>query len=487
MWKLQLVLAALLGTVFCFGQVKESNEEFIIFEQAKGQTAYTDSCLTKIAARVKELGVPVRRIAIDSQALPLEITYLPAMVYQNPLGRSFYRGRYSSFDRVVHFIRTARRIPQRQADYNTSEVLTWEAGRARVHIIPKITAVKGAGEGKTDSEAYTTQGLKLLAKGMKRFEYRDSAAASFFDHYIYLDVHPYRNIFSEALTYALFSRYDCMTPNVAQYDSAWSGPRLFRKKLWQALGAELEVQMLSMISDSTLGDAVHILPTTHARGDWETWGLALPDTDEETNGDLAVMNGDLPVDWVYDGSFGNLPALQFRFPPPIAHYTGEVKEIEGSMRLGATSGLKGGEGMFKVETASVTMGLSDLDAAIRDKMIKAADYPSASFVFEKVEGDEQGLTFGEINRYMVHGSFVLMGQEVTLKAPTQAELILNAEGKIRLAVTSSFRLTGLWENFSVEGPPGPKVASNQMLFDLHFLMKPEESVEKKEGSASSGK
>lgn len=485
MWKLQLILIGLLATTLCFGQEMTPGEEFIIFEQAKGQSAYTDSCLMEIAARVDKLGVSVRRIAIDTQALPLEITYLPTMVYQNPLGRSFYRGRYSSFDRVVHFIRTARRIPQRQADYNTGQVLTWEAGRASVHVIPKVTEVKGAGAQRVDNGKYTDKALRMLAEGMNYFEYRDSSAASFFDHYIYLDVHPYRNDFTEALTYALFSRYDCMTPNISQYDSAWTAARIVRKKLWRKLGAEMEAQMLSMMNDSSLGDAVHILPTSHPRSDWETWDLALPDADDNVKASLAVANIEIPKNWVYDGSFGSLPALQFRFPPPISHYTGEVKEIKGSIELGENNGLKGGDGLFKVATASVTMGLSDLDKAIRDKMINAADHPSASFIFERVEGDLDPLSFGEVNRYIVYGKFVLMGKQITLKAPTQAELILNASGEIRLAVTASFRLTGLWDTFGVEGPPGPAKASNQMLFDFHFLMKPDTEALKNE--ASSGK
>lgn len=484
MWKLLLSLLSLLSGFVGFAQEPLSKEEFIIFEQAEGQTAYTDSCLTAIVKRVEALNVPVRRIAIDSQPLPLEVTYLPAMVYQNPLGRSFYRGRYSSLDRVVHFIRTVRRIPQQQADYNIKEALTWEAGRARVHIIPKVTPLQGAGAGRVDAAAFQTKALQQLAKNMQRFEYRDSAAASFFDHYIYMDIHPYRNAWTEALTFALFSRYDCMTPNVAQYDSAWTAPRIFRKKLWKALAAELEQEMLGMMNDSSLGDAVAILPLSHPRSDWEAWGLALPSSNEKKQAQQSIGLEDIPSKWIYEGPFGELPALQFHFPPPIAHYTGEVKEIEGELSLGDNKGLYGGTGLFKVATSSVTMGLSDLDKAIHSKMINVTDFPAASFVFEKVEGDLTTLRFGEINRYMVYGKFVLMGKEVVMKAPTQAELVLNAAGEIRLAITASFKLTGLWDNFGVEGPPGPEAASNQMLFDLHFLMKPQTDTPDKKGSVS---
>jgi hypothetical protein len=81
-------------------------EELIVFTQ-NSDSEFTKKTIDSLQKYTNARNIPMKVVVI-AQDVPKYLSYTPCVVYQNHLGRSMYKGRLTSFGRIVNFIRMVR-------------------------------------------------------------------------------------------------------------------------------------------------------------------------------------------------------------------------------------------------------------------------------------------------------------------------------------------------------------------------------------------
>lgn len=425
--------------------------------------------------KIKEIAVAqdIQLVMKDvTNGAPEMITFTPAIVYQNHLGRSLYIGRYTLLDKIKTFIRTVQRMPQQQVDNEKHDVLVWEDECATIYTPAKITDLAGNLPSGFDQKAFHEEALKALDKGMANHTLKKTFNAKRNHRAMYMAFYPFRNEDGKIFISAeMYSQYNCVIPIYKRFDNAfageWSNWKDAFAKAGTAMAAELEKQLLSTEN----GDA--LLPVSKSAGvlSWEKMDLPLPEAPEGTSANAVPTNIKLGSKWVMDGPVSSdVPVVNFSFMAPMDYYAGEVKEMKGFLNLGTGNDLTKSTASFNVGMETLTMGDPGLDEHVAD-MLEIADHPRASFTFKSVEAlDQPKINFGSLSQFNVEGTLEMMGIKVPLSVIAQVEPIITEDGQARLQVYASFKLR-LKDNFNIEGPDGPEESKDTLVFVLNFLLK----------------
>lgn len=471
-----LVLALALLPVTASPAAATAAEELIVFVQrgdSEIAARFAEIHLPRLTEAAEELGLPLR-VKDVAEGAPPEITLTPLLVFQNPRGRMVFQGRYADPGKLTHFIRTSRVIPPAAETYTRRDIAILSDGRSRTAAPIKITALTGDAPQGHDPARFQARALAAVHSGFERFKVHGEAELGPTNRLFYMDFHPHLSA-SGTLSVAvqLFSQFHCIDPVFSRlgdpvngpWDGAsWDGA----EQVFAEAGRILEQAVLSQIRSSQIGDGFDAVPNAVPVRSWEELGLALP---EAAAGETVVTAEiELPRRWVIEPAEGDAPRVLFRFPPPLERYSGEVKEIRGELVLGADGSLAGARGWAEVETSTVTMGDSILDAAIRGKMLRVASFPTSRFEIERVNGPP--LAFGRTSPVVVAGDFRMLGITLPVEVRGQVEPIIGADGLPRLKINATYRIP-LWDIFRIEGPEGPDEARNTLVFHLDFLMKEE--------------
>ena len=453
--------------------------EVLIFLQGK-EPAWLMKDLDSLQSYLLSEQIPTRFIRMDKRGLPSMIAYTPFILYQDPRGRAVYQGRYTTKERVKSFVRTVRLYMPKSEAYEQTNVYAFKQGRANVFLYLKITALSGQLPADFNQTIFEVKALEALVKGFKLFTFFPKLQKTASDLSFYFDLHPFvddRGNF--ALSYEIFSQYDCITPIFSNRAKPIKGAWNNYAASFTKAGRALEQELNKLMTTTQTGDARWTLAENILAPDWADLNLQLPsgfkgyrifNFDPEGRSSLP----ELPKTWEFLGSIDNqLPAISFHFPPPLVSYGGEAKQIKGQMQLAQGQSLRGAKGSFQVQVGSVTMGIEELDHKLHEVMFQTQKYPSASLEFDSLKGGiELDLQIGRLNIVQVPATFELKGRKVKVMAPTEFEPVLDEQDQLRLYVRSFFRLEQLNEVFGLELPPGPKDANNSLIFHLQFLMKP---------------
>jgi polyisoprenoid-binding protein YceI len=466
-------LFALLLFIFLTTKITaETDEQIIVFTQSSDKV-FIEKTYPQLRAYCLERGITILERTI-TEGLPTEITTTPAVIFQNPKGRSIYSARYTSFSTVVNFIRNCRFFPaETSVNDCKSNVLFLKNGRSTIIAPIKITELTSTNLPKnfdqnTFKEAATAailRGGKNALNDGKKFQMATSdLCKSKTDRAFYMDFHPYRNADSMYfLTVELYSQYSCIDPIFTNKGEAFTGKDIM--PLFEKAAKTLELEIMNAVNNSQIGDAVSFVSDKIAVKSWEELSLTLP---KEIKKATAInSNIDIPKNWQYAGALDKeTPVLQFRFQPPLNRYVGEVKTMKGSLKMSDAKTIK--EAYFEATMNSLTMGDEDFDHKVLEKYIKVQRYPDAKFSFKNVVLPKN-LKVGEVVELPIKGNFIFMKKEKELTVNAKFTPVLDDNGKPQMEISVQFSLN-ITDGYGIQGPDGPEEARKNMAFFMNFKL-----------------
>jgi hypothetical protein len=460
--------------LFGFHAFAAQGGELVIFTSATSNAVEKDfktNYLPKIKEMAKAQGVTVIEKVV-SKGAPENITYSPAMVFQNHLGRSLYIGRYHYVDKLKTFIRTVSRMPQPPATNEKHNVLVWKRERSTVFSPVKITAPNGAVPAEFDATKFLKAALEATAKGATSYTLHELYAAQRTDRAMYWALYPF--VADDGKLYLsaeMYSQFNCIEPIFKRFDNPFAGTWKNWEKVFEEAGKTMQAEVEKQLLSTTHGDGMTPLPISNPIKSWEDLGLTLPKA-PSGNDTKQVVNLTLGTKWTFAGPIEEgTPVVNFSFLAPMDTYAGEVKNLFGDLTLGEGASILEALGKFGIETSSLTMGDPSLDHSVHD-MIAIVDNPKAFFTLQKITSLEHPqLAFGSLTQFVVAGELEFMKINAPLDVTAQIEPVLDENGQARLIVNASFRLR-LKEKYGIDGPDGPMPSADTMQFFLNFLLKP---------------
>lgn len=469
---LLLILLLLGGVLYSALEAQKIPEEIILFRNPSTESDFVNKDLEQLKKTLEEKKFQYKEIDVSQKGAPELVHYTPFILYQNYEKRINYKGRHSTHDRFLNFLRTARFLPKGDEAYTKKNTFVYKDGRFQLVLGIKITDLAGTVPEDFDKERFIERVYKGLAKGLRDYDLRTTQKVTTSDVVFHMDFYPYRSADDKLyVSYKLFSNYDCIQAIHIPAEAVWGSYKKLEKVFAQA-ASNMHEELKNQLAHSELGDAMQPVSELIKTRDWTSLGLDLPPAPVSgsiTNSDLAIAES-----WVYEGGLGeDIPSLQFSFPAPLHQYSGELDEIRGELELNPQKELSQSKASFEVDIQSLTMGLDELDEAIHEKILKTANHPVTRFDFIEVSGENTKLAWGKMNRVVVRGQLQLLSQKIEVEAPTQIELYLNDAGEPRLHLQSSFEIDQLKERFQIETPKGPREANNRILVNINLSMQPQ--------------
>ena len=448
-------------------------EELIVFTQ-NSDSDFTKKTIDSLQKYTNARNIPMKVVVI-AQGVPKYLSYTPCMVYQNHLGRSMYKGRLTSFGRILNFVRMVRNAPLGLEEKTLDEShLVYQEGLSKVLFEYKITEPNGEGIKKIkDMDAFIKTAKTGIEEGFKQIKNLANIQVPTASWKFYMSFYPYVDAKGKLyISSEMYSGYDCVNPIYKKFDFPISGKLKKLKKAFAAAAADLEQAWMQIHKNSELGDEINPIPSELVAKSWEESDLRLPAPPAEHIKQLPPMtNKQLPEKWEFAGASDPfIPAVSFSFPEPLTQYSGEAKEISGTMTFSAPQSLDGATGHFEAKTASITMGLEELDEHLH-KMFKVKDFPVASFDFKdlKVNND---MDWGELMPFTLSAKFNLKSVQIEVPVSGQVELSVDEDGVSPvLLFYASFQLPELHDTFDLEKPGGDEKANNSVIFSLNFKLK----------------
>ena len=469
------------------GAESPAAEQLLVFVQpdvSEVDRRFVEEQLPALQSLADRLGLGLELHELGPQTpVPEAVRITPLVVFQNHRGRSIYQGRTTTPERVETFVRTARFLPQgeerRSIDGAGVQRLGAEpdGGEGGVYVaVPiKVTLPTGASlPGSATGEEFAAQMAEAILSGPFPLGRPDLVELGRTDRLFYADFYPH--VGDDGLLYvatALFSQFNCHVPVFEQSGEAVRGPLGEAEDLFRQAAAELNAALHERIESSAHGDGFAVVPADRRWVSWEDAGLALPAAgrDERTAGP-AAEDLTLGRDWVIDrDAQADQPAVIFSFPAPLDGYAGQVLDVDGRVTLGPGLELTAMRGRISADPASVTMGESDLDAAVHDSMLEVGEYEDSRFEIDAVESRFERLAFGELAAATLHGQFTMRGRSIPLSVPMSVEPYVGLDGRPRLAMTGTWQIR-LLEPFGIDGPPGDSPTNDTLIYRGHFVFEP---------------
>jgi len=451
-------------------ELETSREQLILFINSTIPILNEDDldALKKLADDI-EVELKVSDVA---EGAPKEVTYTPSIVFQNSEGRSFYYGRYKKTSRVKNFVRTARLAHQDNATNSKKNILVWKNGRTAVTAPIKLTQMTGDVPKGFDQADFIATGKASVAKGMSDFSLSSEFEQTRTTRSFYFNLYPYLHKGRLTVSAEIFSQYNCVKPVFKKFEEGLvSGSWRNREKVFEEAGKLIEAEIKRQSKNLENGDALAFISDDIAVKSWEDLGLPLPEK-IQTKQNTKTEDAKIAQNWTVEAPQNkNEPILIFSFLPPLDNYSGEAKSLSGTFNLGEKGTLTGAKGRFEVNISDITMGLDDLDYEVQNKMLKMGIFPNSTFTFEEIESkDDASLQVGKASEFMAKGVFTMLGIETPLNVPAQIEPVIQADGEVRLQVSTTFQLP-LYSIFKVAGPDGPSPAKDNLQFYMKFLLK----------------
>lgn len=451
----------------------ETDEQIIVFTQASDKV-FIEKTYPQLRAYCFERKITILERQI-TEGLPADITTTPAVIFQNPKGRSIYSGRYASFSTVVNFIRNCRFFPAEiSGDDCKTDVLYLKNGRSTIIAPLKITDVAGNLDKNFDQNTFKTAATAAILRGClteqnaaKKFQLTTQPVCKTkTDRAFYMDFHPYRNADGTCfLTVELFSQYSCIDPIFTNKGEAFSGTDIM--PLFEKAVKTLQNEIFKSINESKIGDAVSFVSEKTDIKTWDALNLSLPKAQEKTAIQTVNTNVEMPKNWQYAGALDKeTPVLQFRFVPPLNRYVGEVKKMQGALKMSDNQTIT--NGYFEATMNSLTMGDEDFDKKVLSKYIKVQNYPDAKFSFKNVVLPKK-LKIGESLELPIKGQFTFMKKEKELTVNAKFTPVLDDNGKPQMDISVQFGLN-ITDGYGIQGPDGPEEARKNMAFFMNFKL-----------------
>jgi hypothetical protein len=461
-----------LFVLLSFSTIAQQNidEELIIFVQKEADSKFTQKNIKVLIEQMEAANIPTRIIDIEKVGSPKEVGFTPHIVYRNHIGNKTYKGRYTSHGRILNFIRTVRRLPQQDIDYEEKNIFVWKQERCNILFKLKITAAKGNLPSDFNLANFEKEYLNGLKIGFERAGYATLQKVNNSDEIFYCNFYPY--IAEDGKVYVgheIFSHYDCINPIYKQFDKPGTGNSV--EEGFTAAANSIFLEIKRQVDSSEMGDAMNFVPTKIKKIPWKK--LNLKKLEAPTKGLLInAKEVKFTKDWILLGPIDDdTPLLTFNFPPPLRQYGGELKKVTGTMSFKEDKTLQNATGEFIVKVSSLEMGDGSLNHSVKESMLFVDQFPDAQLEFSKITSDDFKLELGKITRASIEAQLTMVQKSDTIVATAQFEPFLNDKGELLIEVTTQFILPDLVGSYKIDGPDGPKEANNTIQFNASFLMK----------------
>ena len=455
-----------------------SNGELLLIHNGSVDPVNLDF-VKKYAPQIEEMaksqGIETKTIVIGDAA-PELVRFTPAIVYQNHLGRSLYIGRYHYVDKIKTFMRTVKRIPQKDVINEKHDVMVWSYEQSTVVTPVKITPLAGKVPADFDQEAFRKEALAALDEGMKNYRFMEHFEARRTHRLMYAAFYPYRSKDGKFyVSMEVYSQFNCVDPVYKQFSEPVSGSFKKWEKVFTQAGALVEKQIIAQLNNPERGDGLQPIGRNVQTKSFDDLGYPLPPAPAGAGNQTAV-DMKMPQKWIMDGPIAtDVPLINFNFPAPLDYYAGEITRMNGQLILGKDAQISSSVASFAARLESMTMGDENLDLHVNE-MISLLKYPKSTFTFNSISVvDQPQLNFGTMTQIIVEGMLDFKGLAVPVNVTSQIEPILNEAGQPRLQVYAFFKMP-LKEHWDIDGPDGPDEASNFLDFNINFLMQPSETL-----------
>jgi len=162
-----------LFVLLSFSTIAQQNidEELIIFVQKGADSEFTQKNIKALVGEMDSANIPTRIIDIEETGSPKEIGFTPHIIYRNYIGNKTYKGRYTSHGRILNFIRTVRRLPQENIDYEEKNTFVWKQERCNILFKLKITEATGNIPANFNQKNFEKEYLNGLKAGFEGAEH----------------------------------------------------------------------------------------------------------------------------------------------------------------------------------------------------------------------------------------------------------------------------------------------------------------------------
>lgn len=450
-------------------------EQLIVFTQPVESSVnkhFSEKVLPEIRTMCRQMHLPLSEVTV-TKGVPREVGITPLMIYQNHLGRSVYQGRTSTLDRVKHFIRTSRRIPQGQDALILTRTPVWHTGHAAVWSPIKISDLGGTQPQGYDPHEFQKEAFQAILSGFSSYALEEQASMKRSDRGFYMDFYPWcAKDGTLYISTALYSQFHCKKPVFVTGDHKIIGPYKKRKALFMKAAKLMEEQVKQVIQDPLGGDGFDPVPSQIPVVSWESLGFHLPPAPDEKTA-LASSEITLSPAWhMAEKNDDGTPLIQFRFPPPLDQYSGEFTRVTGTLVFPEDLSFSTMKGNVHAHADSITMGEPDLDGTLTSNLfLNQAQYPTSFFQLETNQSTDKTLEFGTLSLVNISGTFNLKGKSVPLSLPVEIEPVLNDKEKPVLLIRGSFSID--LRTYGIEGATGPEPQKYTVLIDLNLAMEPD--------------
>ena len=465
-----LILAASL-VLTSHSSAGSTGETLLIFTQDLQnpvESHFNEKLLPEIKGIAAELGVETVLVH-GAEKLPEGVGITPLLIFQNHLGRSVYQGRTTTLKRIGNFLRTSRRVPQGKIGFQLKDIPIWRTGRSFVWSPLKISSVSGAIPDNYNDAAFQKEALKAIKKGFQKYHIEKTISAGRNDRGFYMDFYPW--VAKDGTLYlslALFSQFHCKKP---VFTHKLTGKWKKRHRLFKQAARLMEAEVGKRISELYGGDGFVPVPEKKPVISWNNLGFSLPPAPAAKSQTVSKAFS-LPLSWeITNKKNDSEPGIQFRFPPPLDAYSGEVKTFSGALNFSKGHMFTSMRGFLKTDTFSITMGEADLDSTIKGSLfLESETYPVSEFIITNVSATMQKPGFGQLSIVNLNGIFKMKGKEQQMSVPATIEPVIGENGNPELIVSGSFSID--LRNFEIEGATGPEPQKYTLLFDLNLIFSP---------------
>ncbi len=463
--KIQVVILFLLAN-FC--TLKAQTETVIIFHQGERESDFTQKKLAELSLYLQAMSVPIELIEVQKRGAVAEVTHTPAILYRNPQGTYFYKGRYAEFSKVENFIRTSRVIQPQKAEYTSQNRLLLTEGKMQLMLELKISPVQGK---QADTVGFYQQAMDVVIKTLDKEKFKLVPELVVWENVVkfYFDFHPFLAEDGKLyVSYALFSHYDCINPIFVSNPAQLKGETRPEKAIAQATKTMSDF-LKKEFKNSQLGDALTPIATSVATKTWEELGINASYSSREIQ---PIYDINITQSWIYEQSrIPNAPALAFHFAPPAQQYAGEVKEIKGWLQLGENGQWAGAKGEFIVATRSVTMGLKELDQVIYAKLLQADSFPEAKLVIHKIKTNALKPQLGESQNLEMQADLYLKKAIIPITLVAQVDCYLDKNKQVKMGFKAQFIAQTVHKTLDIEVPAAPEAEKGNLIFDANIELR----------------
>lgn len=442
-------------------------EQLIVFTQktnSEVNAVFMEEMLPQIKELASEEGISFIFSEIDEIA-PKDVSYTPFIAFRNAGGTSYFSGRWNQMTKIKNFIRSSRVLHQGKEPNYKENILTWQKGRMDMIAPLKITELQGKLPKNYDTDAFMKEAKAAVEAGTPNFNFKNKVNATLSTRSFYWAMYPYRDKKGRySITGEIYSQYNCVDPIYTHFEN----PVVHKKldKAFQEMAAILEEQVMYQLDNPKNGDGFGIVKTEIKSIPWNQFGKMDEQGDDDVRQDESLF--ETKKEWKVVGAFAdNIPMIYFSFMQPLDGYTGEVKELNGTLTLENDNNLQNATGDFNIPVTAITMGDDGLDEAIHTSILDGGTYPNASFTFEKIAMSHE-LSFSNEQKISIRGSMNLKGKSSPIKTVGTIKPYVR-NGNSYLHANLSFNVDK--SIFGVEkGPDGPDDIKENMVFYMNFLL-----------------